>query len=217
MIKKYLLLILFIFHGISLFATAQSPDKIIYNGREYNLNVNPMEIYFNNFPERRPQPSLRSTALWRGYNATFEIIQNELWIIDIKIEVQTSNTEARRFTSEWVSVINECLNGNSRMKVNWYNGLLVIPYGEIINYVHMGYASTYENYFILEIHNGNLMRELNMDYRQFLEFREDQFESYKRTEEYRLFIERNRIFNETEEEIENFLRIFFIDYLERIY
>jgi len=217
MVKKYLFLILFLFHGLSLFATAQYPDIIIYNGKEYDLIVNPMEIYFENFPERRPQASLRSTALWRGYIAAFEIIQNELWIVDIKIEVRTSDIGAKKFTSEWVSVIKECLDGNSRMKVNWYNGLLIIPYGEMVNYVHMGYASTYEKYFILEIHNGNLKRELNMDYKQFLEFREKQFELYKKTEEYRLFIERIRRNNETEEEIENFLRIFFINYLERIY
>ena len=217
MVKKYLFLILFIFQGLFLFATAQYPDKIIYDGRKYDLIVNPMEIYFNNFPERRPQASLRSTALWRGYIATFEIIQNELWIVDIKIEVRTSDIGAKKFTSKWVSVINECLNGNSRMKVNWYNGLLITPYGEMVNYVHMGYASTYENYFVLEIHNGNLKRELNMNYRQFIEFREKQFELYKKTEEYRLFIERNKRNNETEEEMENFLRIFFIDYLERIY
>jgi len=209
--------------GFYLFATAQAPDVIIYNGNEYPLIVNPMETYFNEFPEKRPRPLLESSNLWRGYIATFEIIQNELWVVDIKIQGRASAAGDRRINTEWVSVIHEVLDGNNRMKIDWLNGLLIIPQGRIIRYVHMGYASTYERYLILEIHNGNFIKELNMDNIQFEEFRERQFELFRQTEEYRRLFERmknnylDRGVSLSDEEIVNFFRIFLIDFLERIY
>ena len=62
----------------------------------------PMENYFEYFPEKRPQWS--RTNLWRCYVATFEIIDDELWVIDIK-------------NSQNVSITNECLDGSDRMKI----------------------------------------------------------------------------------------------------
>jgi hypothetical protein len=41
-----------------------------------------MEEYFIEFPENRPPAPF--SALWRGYIATYEIIDNELWVIEIK-------------------------------------------------------------------------------------------------------------------------------------
>ncbi|MCL2800355.1 MAG: hypothetical protein FWD28_01170 [Treponema sp.] len=223
MIKKNIIVLLFFVQGFYLFATAQAPDLIIYNGNEYPLFVNPMEIYFEKFPEKRPRSSTRSTALWRGYIATFEIIQNELWVVDIKIEVITSPAGSRNFTKELVSVINEVFDGNDRIKADWFSGLLIIPQGRIIRYEHMGYASTYEGYIILEIHNGNFIKELNLSYNQFVEFRERQFELYRQTEEYRELVEQIRNYSkehgiiQSDEEIEDFLKIYLIDFIERIY
>ena len=66
----------------SAFATAQAPDKIIYKGQEYSLLVNPMEAYFDMHPERRPRGRM-STALWRGYVATFQVRGERLVLKDI--------------------------------------------------------------------------------------------------------------------------------------
>src|SRR5690554_7604266 len=54
--------------------TAQYPDKIKFKGKEYNLNSNPLEPYFEKYPDKRPKGGIMSTALWRGYVAHFEII-----------------------------------------------------------------------------------------------------------------------------------------------
>lgn len=85
--KRLLLTIIFtLFSGLKVFATAQFPDKINYNGKEYNLNSNPLEVYFEKNPNKRPKSEVRSSALWRGYVATFEIIDNQLFLKDIEIQ-----------------------------------------------------------------------------------------------------------------------------------
>ena len=210
---KQIFFILFIFQCFFLFATAQFPDVLIYNGKKYALTVNPMEIFFEKFPEKRPE--MPHTGLWRGYIATFEIIDNELWVIDIvKCESVFDNGN---FVFKYISIINDCLDGKNRMKIDWFNGLLVLPQGDILNYVHMGYASTYEYYTIMEIQEGNYIKELNMDYTKYIEFKENQFEHYKKTESYKKLFERLNDGNMVEDEIENFLRIFIIEYSEKIY
>jgi hypothetical protein len=181
--------------GLYLFATPQESDAIIYNGKKYELILNlqfPMETYFNEFPEKRPQAIW--TSLWRGYVATFEIIENELWVIKI---------EKYNDSHERINITNECLNGNERMKIYWFNGLFVLPHGERVEIIP--HASTYEYYKIIEIHNGNFVKELNINNNQFVEFRDRQFEIYKQTEEYDYTAE-GIGGNYTEEEIDNFLR-----------
>jgi hypothetical protein len=151
------------------YATPQESDIIIYNGERYSLFVNPMEEYFYEHPDRYTFEPLITTN-WRGYIATFKIIQNEFFVI--RIDVNGAN------------VTKECLDGLDKMKVNWYSGLLVIPYGELIEYVHLGYASIYEHYKLIEIRNGNFIKEYYLNGNQYKIFREADFELWRNTKEY---------------------------------
>jgi hypothetical protein len=205
MIKKYIVLLLFMIQGLYLFATAQASDFLIYNGKKFALTVNPMEPYFNKYPEKRPR---RSAASWRGYVATFEIIHNELWVIDI--EKDGSEMINGKYN---VSIIKECLNGKDRMKVDWYNGLLVLPQGKLIEYVHMGYASTYEYYKLIEIENGNYIKEFTLNYEQYDRYRDAQYELYKKTKNYE---EVYNILNDgtmPDEILNYFIKIYKIEYM----
>ena len=60
----------------SLLATAQYPDILIHKGKEHSLFNNPMEAYFEKHPKKKPESGVRSSALWRGYVATFEFKDN---------------------------------------------------------------------------------------------------------------------------------------------
>lgn len=167
--NKILFGIILIFKSILCYATAQIPDYIRYNGKTYSLFTNPMESYFFEFPDKRPKGQF-FTANWRGYVATFEIKQNELYII--------------RIDSGGFNVIKECINGLDTTKVDWFNGLLILPYGERIKYVHLGYESLYEHYILIEIHNGNVYKEYNLNGEQYELFRSAKMELWKKTEEY---------------------------------
>jgi hypothetical protein len=152
--------------SIDLYATAQVPDIIVYEGKKYALIVNPLEPYFSIYPEKRPKNEIQSSNLWRGYRATFEIVNKELLLKDIEIVIFTGNIPDN-FKFEWKSILNEYINDVDILKINWFTGLLIIPYGKLINYVHMGYESIYENYIILEIKNGFFLKEYRINYKEY--------------------------------------------------
>ena len=207
MYKKCIFCLLFLFIiSVSTYATAQYPDKIIYNGIEYDLFVNPLEAYLSVNPDKRPRSNLVSTALWRGYVATFEIVNNELYLKDIKIVISTGDT----LITEWVSVLLEFLDGQPNLKIDWFSGLLVMPYGRLINYVHMGYGSTYENYILLEIENGNFIRENRMHYLEYVQYRERQYQAFKETQEYLNLL--REIGKEISDDLDYFIKIYESDY-----
>ncbi|WP_153395643.1 hypothetical protein [Chryseobacterium vaccae] len=60
--------------------TQQIRDALLYKDKEYYLNNEILEYYFNEFPERKPENTGGFSACWRGYVAFFEIKNNELII-----------------------------------------------------------------------------------------------------------------------------------------
>jgi hypothetical protein len=196
MIKKYIILLILFIQSVLLFATEQIPDILIYNGGGYPITVNPMEGYFNEFPEKRPQ--IHNSMLWRGYAAKFEIIQNELWVIDIS-SIET-NIIDRNLVLSPTSIINECLDGRNRMKIEWYSGALVFRHGE--------------QYILLNIQNGNIISETNMDFKQFIRFKEKQYEYYRKTEEYRNLKEKYKSDILTDEQIDFIIMMVVIETLD---
>ena len=196
-------LILFICVNMAIFGTAQAPDKIIYNGKEYALHSNPMESYFEKYPDKRPRREVYSSGLRRGYVATFEVKDNQLYLKNIEIEIWTS----------FKSVLNEVFPNQEFVKVDCFTGLLVLPEGEMGDYAHTGYASTYEHYILLEFENGNLKRKKLFGYEEYEEFKEKQFQAFKKTDEYR---ELKENFKKTYDITENFLRTFVIEYSSKI-
>lgn len=178
---KIILVILISFFSFSkAFATAQYPDRIIFNNKEYSLFTNPLERYFVKNEDKRPKGGVISTALWRGYVATFEIIENQFYVKDIEIEIRNKTSDG----TEWKSVIDEVFPKTEDRKIDWFNGLLILPYGELINYVHMGYESTYENYIIIEIDKGKYLKSKDLNYKEYENLKERQFEAFYNSNEH---------------------------------
>jgi hypothetical protein len=199
------IVVLISFYNIS--ATAQYPDLIILNGDTLSLYSNPLEKYFDLYPEKRPENEIVSTALWRGYVATFEI-KNDLFLLkDIQIEVEKGHLKF-----EWKSVLQEVFPGMEEIIVDWFTGLLVIPKGELVNYVHMGYASEYDSYTLFQIKEGILEKEKNFTHEEYVRFKKRQFEEFKKTDEYKKLYDEMLEDQEDPVEIEHFLYIFVIDY-----
>ena len=158
-------IILLIAQSQNLFATAQYPDNIIFEGKEYMLHSNPMEEYFEKYPDKRPSGGIMSTALWRGYVATFIVKDNELYLKDIEIEVPDEKSK-ESYAYKWKSVIKDLVVEGEELKINWITGILVIPHGEMKNYVHMGYASTYSKYILLEVEKGIVNKSKKLKYKK---------------------------------------------------
>ena len=162
-------------------ATAQFPDYIIYDGQRYPIHTNPLEPFFASHPEKRPAPS--NTALWRGYIATFAIEGGKLYAVDVETFDYEQN-ESGRFEPTTRSIFGEIFS-EERVPIDWFTGIIVIPLGEIVEYVHLGYGSVYEHYILLEIENGTFKAERRYSSDEYNDFRQRQFEQFRQTEEYR--------------------------------
>ena len=102
------------------------------------------------------------------------------------------------------------------IKVDWLTGLLVLPYGELVNYVHMGYGSTYENYILLEFNSGRLKNEKHFKYDEYERFKERQFQKFKQTDKYKKIKADLQKDGGSDEFIDSFLRSFATEYTSNI-
>ncbi len=213
---RILVILLFIMITIGK-TTSQFPDILFYKGEKISLYSNPLESFFN---EGNPKPESLfydfenyqdstfdikiSTACWRGYIATWEILDNQLLLIEISDCFEEEKADLEKLFPN--------LTSEDKVLANWFSGLLVLPFGEIVEYIHMGYASLYEEYKVLEIKNGILTKEKEFTSDEYLKFKKHQFEQFKKTPEYKKQFDELMDDDSTPEEIENFLFIYVIEY-----
>lgn len=213
---KFYLLILFSLITVKIFATAQIPDKLIFEKKEYKLHSNPLEEYFEKYPEKRPSQESFSTALWRGYVATFEIINNELFVKDIEVMVFVKKADGSS-EIEWKSVLSEIFKDNESKKVDWLSGILVVPFGKLKNYVHMGYGSSYSKYLLFSTEKGNITGYKQLKINEYEKFKDLQFQAFKKTEEYKKI--KIELMNESKDNneafIDDFLRNYIVNYTSK--
>ena len=132
--------------------TAQFRDSIIYKDSQYSLATEPLRSYLEakgiNYPST-------STGNYRGYIASWEVIDNKLFLIRVKIPgfLPDMDSEANLFPED------------EKTFAYWYSGRLRIPDGELLEYVHQGYASTYEKDLYLRFLNGKMMGKSEKDNR----------------------------------------------------
>jgi len=139
------------------FSTAQMADHLIYKGETLPIFTNPLESFFS---DKNPRPSntfhFLCTACWRGYIATWKIEDNKLYLI--KIVEGTCSSDAPEID------VSKIFKGKKLpVEAYWYSGILRIPRGKMLSYVHMGYGSVYEKELILTIENGKLVKEETID------------------------------------------------------
>jgi len=163
MITTVLALILATLFHSTISGTEQTRDRIIYNGKEFELLRNfPMENYFEKYPDKRPQ-GIISSNLWRGYVATFEVKNNQLYLKNIEIQTRDSVVESKM---NWESIFNELFPNQEQVKVDWVTEWLVLPHGKRTK---QRYGS-YEHYILLEMNNGSLVTEKHFYHRQHRRF-----------------------------------------------
>ena len=186
---RFLALSTFLLFASTALATAQYPDRMVYDGQTYSLLTNPLNRYFEANPGRHPSEAgdteglVTSSALWRGYIATFAL-ENDLLVLR-DFEVLRSTGDPDEFDTEFVSEIDRFFETPESRLLDWYSGIMVIPQGEMTHYVHMGYASLYESYLLLRVENGRIKETASFDADEFLNFKRRQFAVFRKSDEYR--------------------------------
>jgi hypothetical protein len=155
--------------NISKTMTRQIRDRFIFSGEVYYLNQEILEGYFKEYPERKPKSQRRCTALWRGYIATFEIRENQLFVEKLEI-IGDSLSDLK--------LVKDLFPNNN--KFEWYSGLIRID-----KCTGKRDDEKEEPIFeYLEIYKGNLIQKRRMNSEELQIFKKSQFEYFKTTEEY---------------------------------
>ena len=127
--------------------TAQIAERLIFEGSKYALLANPLTDFFEQ-GGINPGFQSTSTALWRGYVGTWEIVADRLYLVALK-GVLESGEEAN---------LESVFPGfPDRVFAHWFSGTLRIPQGKQLEYVHMGYGSKYERDLLLKLQSGVLV------------------------------------------------------------
>ncbi len=139
--------------------TAQQPDKLYNNGQENILFSNPLEDFFtiSNFNPGFMSPH---TANYRGYVATWEIIDEKLYLIGIN-GWKYDKTNAGKIHE--VDISSVFPDEGPPIFAKWFSGTLIIPQGKMLHYIHMGYESIYERELHITVKNGVLFEQQEFD------------------------------------------------------
>lgn len=129
--------------------TAQIAERLIYDGQEHALLSNPLTSYFE---QGGVKPDFRatSTANWRGYVGTWEVLGDRLYLVSLKGWLRGG---------EEVNLETVFPGFPERVFAHWFTGQLRIPQGRQLQYVHMGYGSTYERDVMLSVRHGVLLQK----------------------------------------------------------
>jgi hypothetical protein len=209
MIKRLFLLILISFPTFVL-ATAQEPDTITINAVELPLNTNPLEALIETKGWQPPEEASIWSSNWRGYIAKWEVVAGNLILKEASILLKESTFE----NPKRKSILNDLALNQKNIIAKWYSGALIVPDGEMTEYVHMGYGSSYENYQVLRIKHGIVIEHLSFTAEQFDSFKVRKFQSFKETEKFN--IELNKLVNGKDkwlkEDAIDFLQSFYAEY-----
>jgi hypothetical protein len=74
---------------------------------------------------------------------------------------------------------------STRVAATWFTGNLIVPDGQRVTYVHMGYGSQYERYRVVRVERGLAAPARELSHGEFTTFRQTQFEAFRKTTEYR--------------------------------
>lgn len=164
----------------NVFGTAQIPDLIIYNGDTLSLYSCPL----NSYPDQElitPKGLFGSrgcffTACWRNYVATWEIVDNELFLCEIRNACYP--TSLRGVSASFKSAIDKDNVGNEyadlkalfpqrfkngKVKADWVEGKMTSPQGKLLYYFHDGFQSIYETEMEFTLKKGELIETKILD------------------------------------------------------
>ena len=144
-------------------ATEQCSDRVVYKGVTYDIRREyPLERYFAEYPNRRPRTEVRSTALHRGYRATFEIRDLRLIVRDVEVR-DLGDIDAVPHATEWKSVVSTVWPHKRPLHADWFTGTLVLPYGKRHVESEWYPQGLYRTFMLLDIRRGRLTTVRRVD------------------------------------------------------
>lgn len=142
--------------------SAQLPDRILMQGKWFDLFTNPLEQYWTFTHKKRPAFCTRYNCS-RGYVAKWDIKDNELYLLNIEGNYFRRNLLFQR--KRIACTINSIFRKSAyhAVKAFWYSGKLRIPQGKMLEYEHENYNSRFEKETIITVDKGNIVKSVTID------------------------------------------------------
>jgi hypothetical protein len=182
--RRVALFLLSIAVARTLGATAQAPDILKIDGKTYFIHTNPLGPVLATNGDRLPKPAVISSGLWRGYIATWAVRERRLFLEDVRVPTEKYMDSSAPESAQFSSALKDLFGDSAPRVATWFTGHLIVPTGRIVEYVHMGYGSTYSSYLVLTVVKGEIQNQQDMNRVDFEKFRRRQYAAYKKTPEY---------------------------------
>ena len=136
---------------------AQIGDKILYNGQIHSLASEPLSPYLYSNKIEKLFSGI-SSACYRGYCATWQIKDKNIYLLNIESpnSIKGKNADG---VDEPISAMNKLFPGQTEVFGDWVNGKIKIQSGKVLQFVNKGYESVYEKDIFLRFENGVLVDE----------------------------------------------------------
>lgn len=133
--------------------TSQIPDTIYYRDRRCDLMATPLEAYFERGAPR-PELDCSYSALWRGYIATWRLVDEQLFLVYLR----PGMADAPKLTLGTVFP-----GQGRRVFASWFTGRLRIPEGRCVASWEGGFMSAHERQTLVEVQGGRVASERTRD------------------------------------------------------
>ena len=128
--------------------TAQVTETLIYKEQKLSMCDEPLALWMSKNREKC-NFGMMSTACWRGYFGTWKIIDNHLYLIELSARGEDGKD----------IYLDDLFPDQDKVFAHWFSGEVRCPEGKLLDYVHMGFASTYERDIFLTFKKGVLVSE----------------------------------------------------------
>ena len=154
--------------------TLQIAEKLIYKDVEFYIGTYPLETYLE---EKQICFNWESTACKRGYNGTWLIEDDKLFLIDLSATI-IKDYGMWKWPFEYVEVGLDYLFPNQdKVFAEWFSGVLNFWSGKLLGYymkdmafrTYPGPTPIYEKKVIITIELGIVVDYCEIDYKSFIE------------------------------------------------
>ena len=148
--------------------TAQTPERIIVDGRPRRLNARPLDRLAEDRGLDLADPKGWSTANYRGYVGTWELRDGRLILVHLCWaghlgEVPISDDLRRRLFQAA-----QC--DGFPIPAHWFDGVIRLATGRRLIYSHHGWSHWFERERVIHFLAGKVIRDREVDTRAILEW-----------------------------------------------
>jgi len=127
--------------------TAQISENLIFGSQKLSMCNEPLDFWLCT-EGKHIALQANSSACWRGYIGTWKVIADRLYLIKFK----GYSTDGVK-----LNLVDLFPGYPDKVFAHWFSEEVRCPFGKLLDYVHMGYASTYENDLYLTFKKGILI------------------------------------------------------------